>query len=218
MSALHKLMYQRILFCHTCHRSMFVGVNRRYLCHLVKHTGINKLMILLAVLGLISLSPASVSIMSTKKVSLASYISEEQYKQERIVQGILKRFLDIDSEEVSKLTKIIVRHALHKKLDPKLVASIIIVESRGNPLAISGAKAVGIMQIHVPSWCDVVDFTEKNPFDPEVNIEIGTTILVDYLRHNKDLESALLAYEGSHDPTQSEYASKVMAVYRTRVP
>jgi soluble lytic murein transglycosylase-like protein len=175
-------------------------------------------MILLAVLGLISLSPSSVSIMSTKKVSLASFITEEEYKQERIVRSILKRFLDIDSEEVSKLTKLIVRHALNKKLDPKLVASIIIVESRGNPLAISGAKAVGIMQIHVPSWCDVVDFTEKNPFDPEVNIEIGTTILVDYLRHNKDLESALLAYEGSHDPTQSEYASKVMAVYRTRVP
>ena len=218
MSALHKLMYQRIIFCHKCHLSMFVGVNRRYFYHLVKHTGINKLLILLAVLGLISLYPSSVSIMSTKQVSLASYVTEEEYKQERVVQSILKRFTDVEKEDVSKLTKTIVRHALDKKLDPKLVASVIVVESRGNPLAISEAKAVGLMQIHVPSWSDVVDFTERNPFDPEVNIEVGTTILAHYLRHNKDLESALLDYESSHDPTQSEYASKVMAIYHTRVP
>ncbi len=218
MSALHKLMYQRIIFCHKCHRSMFVGVNRRYLCHLIKHTGINKFLILVAVLGLISLSPSSISIMSTRKVSSASYVTEEEYKQERTVQSVLKRFADVDKEEVTNLAKIIVRQALNKKLDPKLVASVIVVESHGNPLAISGARAVGIMQIHVPSWSDVVDFTERNPFDPEVNIEIGTTILAHYLRHNKDLESALLAYEGSHDPTQSEYASKVMEVYHARVP
>jgi soluble lytic murein transglycosylase-like protein len=78
-------------------------------------------------------------------------------------------------------SKIIVRNALDKKLDPKLVASIIVVESNGNPLAISGRKSVGIMQIHLPTWSNVVDFTEKNPFDPEVNIEIGTDILANYL-------------------------------------
>ena len=91
MSALHKLMYQRILFCHKCHRSMFVGLNRRYLCHLLKHTAINKLLILLAVLGLISLYPSTISIMSAKKIGLASYVSEAEFKQERIVQAIRGR-------------------------------------------------------------------------------------------------------------------------------
>src|SRR2546422_2855027 len=101
MSALHKLMYQRIIFCRKCHRSMFVGVNRRYLCHLIKHTGINKFLILVAVLGLISLSPSSISIMSTRKVSSASYVTEEEYKQERTIQSVLKRFSDVDKEEVN---------------------------------------------------------------------------------------------------------------------
>ena len=62
-----------------------------------------------------------------------------------------------------------------------------------------------------------MDFTEKNPFDPEVNIEIGTGILASYLKRCKDLESALVAYEGSHDIAASEYLTKVMQIYRTRV-
>jgi soluble lytic murein transglycosylase-like protein len=214
MSALHKLMYQRILFCHKCHRSMFVGLNRRYFCHLIKHTAINKLLILLAVLGLISLYPSTISIMSAKKVGQASYVSDEEFRQEKIVQTTLKRFANVNGEEANRLSKMIVRHALDKKLDPKLVASIIVVESNGNPLAISGSKSVGIMQIHLPTWSNVVDFTEKNPFDPEVNIEIGTDILANYLKRTKDIESALVAYEGSHELADSEYLAKVMEVYR----
>ena len=72
------------------------------------------------------------------------------------------------------------------------------------------------MQVHVPTWGAVVDFTEKNPFDPEVNIDIGTTILADYLGRYKNIEYALAAYEGSQDPTQSEYSGKVMDVYHSR--
>jgi hypothetical protein len=103
MSALHKLMYQRILFCHKCHRSMFVGLNRRYFCHLMKHTAINKLLILLAVLGLISLYPSTISIMSAKKVGQASYVSDEEFRQEKIVQTTLKRFANVNGEEVNRL-------------------------------------------------------------------------------------------------------------------
>jgi hypothetical protein len=217
MSALQKLLYQQIIFCHKCHRSMFVGANRRYLYHLLKHTGVNRVLILLAVLCLISFYPSSISIMSAKKVGLADYVSEEEFNQERMVRAVLKRFSNIGTDEVSKLTKIIVRQALSKHLDPKLVAAIIVVESNGNPLAISGAKSVGIMQIHIPTWSNSVDFTENNPFDPEVNVDIGTTILADYLRRSKDLQSALLAYEGSHDITENEYPAKVMEVYRSKV-
>ncbi len=156
MSALHKLMYQRIIFCHKCHRSMFVGLNRRYCYHLIKHTAINKLLILMAVLCLISLYPSSISIMSAKKVGLADYVSEAEFRQERIVQTILKRFANVNTEDLGKLAKIIVRQALDKKLDPKLVAAIIVVESNGNPLAISGSKSVGIMQIHLPTWSSLI--------------------------------------------------------------
>ncbi len=218
MSAFRELLYKRIIFCPKCHRSMFVGLNKKYVAHLFRHTALNKILILIAVIGLIPLVPSTISIMSARKVGLANYISEEEFRQERVVQSMLKRALDLETEQVARLTKIIVRHSLNKKLDPKLVASIVVVESHGNPLAISGSKSVGIMQIHVPTWKDVVDFTEKNPFDPEVNIDVGTTILAQYLKQYKDLELALLAYEGSRDPSQSEYINKIMELYRSRTP
>lgn len=217
MSAIHKLLYQRIVFCHKCRRSMFVGLNTRYLIHLARHTAVNKLLIFCAVLFLISVAPSTISIMSAKRVGLANYISDEQYRQERIVQATLRRYSDIKREEINKLAKIIVRHAQDKKLDPKLVASIIVVESHGKSTAISEAKSVGLMQIHVPTWGSIVDFTEKNPFDPEVNIDLGTTILADYLKRYKDLNTALAAYEGTHDPSTSEYLAKVMEIYQAKI-
>jgi soluble lytic murein transglycosylase-like protein len=217
VSAIHKLLYQRIIFCPKCRRSMFVGLNTRYVVHLARHTMVNRLLIFLSVTVLISMVPSTISIMSAKKAGLANYISEEQYRQEKIVQATLRRHSNIKRAEIDKLSKIIVRHAQDKNLDPKLVASIIVVESSGKPPAISDAKAVGLMQIHVPTWRKVVDFTENNPFDPEVNIELGTAILADYLTRYKNLRTALAAYEGVQDPTQTEYPTKVMEVYRGRV-
>src|SRR5262245_53993352 len=214
MSAMHKLLYQRIIFCNKCRRSMFVGLNARYLIHLARHTVINRVLIFVAVLGLISFAPSTSSIMSGRKVGLANFVSEEQIKQEKIVQATLHKHSGMKPEQINRLTKIIVRHAQNKKLDPKLIASIIVVESRANPTAISETKSVGLMQIHVPTCGGVVDFTERNPFDPEVNIDVGTTILADYLKRYKDLDAALAAYEGTHDPETSEYLAKVMEVYR----
>ena len=171
---------------------MFVGLNSSYIFHLIRHTAVNKFLILLAVLALISIYPSTISIMSARKVGLADYISEEQYQQERKVKNLLKRHADVPDEDLPKLTTCIVRNAMSKKLDPRLVAAVMVVESRCNPTAISASKSVGLMQIHVPTWSSRIDFTEKNPFDPEVNIDIGTTILANYIGHSKDLESALL--------------------------
>src|SRR5262245_59224953 len=162
---MHKLLYQRIIFCNKCRRSMFVGLNARYLIHLARHTAVNRLLILLAVPGLISVAPSTISIMSGRKVGLANFISEEQLKQEKIVQATLNKHSAIKPEQINRLTKIIVRHAQNKKLDPKLIASIIVVESRGNPTAISEAKSVGLMQVHVPTWRGMVDFTKRKPID-----------------------------------------------------
>src|ERR1700741_3222189 len=107
MSALHKLMYRRIVFCEKCRRSMFVGPNRRYAYHLVKHAAINKLLILLAVLGIISFYPSSISIMSAKKMGSTNYVSETEFRQEKIVQATLRRFSSIGGEDLSRLTKMI---------------------------------------------------------------------------------------------------------------
>ncbi len=192
---------------------MFIGMNSRYLQHVFRHTIVNKLLILLAVPGLISLYPSSISIMSAKKVGLANYISEEEYKQEKIVKGVLRKALGEKEETINNLSKIVVRQAREKQLDPKLIAAIIVVESHGNPLAISGAKSIGLMQIHLPTWAEEMNFAEKNPFDPETNIAMGTSILAGYIKKYGDLKSALAAYEGSNSPDLSEYPNRILEIY-----
>ena len=70
---------------------MFVGLNARYVIHLARHTGVNRLLTFIAVLGLISFAPSTISIMSGRKVGLANFVSEEQFKQEKIVQTTLQK-------------------------------------------------------------------------------------------------------------------------------
>jgi soluble lytic murein transglycosylase-like protein len=79
-----------------------------------------------------------------------------------------------------RLAVSIVASARKFNLDPKLIASITIVESRGNPFAISGKSAVGIMQIHLPTWGQTADREGLNLFRIEDNIEFGSRILRDY--------------------------------------
>lgn len=81
----------------------------------------------------------------------------------------------------SRLAEAIVESAGKYDLNPKLIASIMIVESRGNPYAISGQDAVGIMQIHLPTWGDTADRENINLFKIEDNVDFGARILKDYV-------------------------------------
>lgn len=77
-------------------------------------------------------------------------------------------------------------------VDPKLIAAIIYVESRGNVMAVSRTGAKGLMQLTsaVNKKYDVGD-----PFDMEQNISGGTAYLAFLLRKfDGNLEHALAAY------------------------
>lgn len=77
-------------------------------------------------------------------------------------------------------------------VDPKLIAAIIYVESRGNVMAVSPRGAKGLMQLTsaVNEKYDVGD-----PFDVEQNISGGTAYLAYLLRKfDGNLEHALAAY------------------------
>ena len=216
MTTFKNLLQQKTIFCPKCSRSMFVGLNCRYISHTLKHTAINSIFVLLAVVFLISFYPSSISVMSAKKNAPKKYVTDEYRQQEKVVSQILLRFSSMERDQIRKITQIILKNSQNKNLDPKLIASIIVVESSGNSLAISAKKAVGIMQIHVPTWGRVVNFAERNPFDPEVNIDMGTTILADYLKRYQLLETALSAYEGSLG-LPSSYPAKVLAIYYSRL-
>jgi soluble lytic murein transglycosylase-like protein len=117
-----------------------------------------------------------------------------------------------------RVARAIVQSSQKYNIDPKLVASIVIVESRANPFAISNMNAVGIMQIHMPTWGTTADRENLNVFRVEDNIALGVRILKGYVaRHG--LWTGVMRYRGWLQTPESyqeadEYAQKVRRIYQ----
>lgn len=68
--------------------------------------------------------------------------------------------------------------AVNAGVDPKVVASVIAVESGCNPYAVSNRGALGLMQVQVKTWKDTFDFSnDVNLLNSRDNIRVGTSIL-----------------------------------------
>jgi len=89
----------------------------------------------------------------------------------------------------------ILRWAETYSLDPNLVATVIQIESCGDPGVVSPAGAQGLMQV-MPQHFDA----EQNPLDPETNVRRGMDILTEclYSPYNSsyDVGLAVACYNG----------------------
>jgi len=123
----------------------------------------------------------------------------------------------------SRLAESIVTSARKYDLNPRLIASVMIVESRGNPFAISGKDSIGIMQIHLPTWGRTVDREGINLLKIEDNVDFGARILKNYIRQF-GLWEGVKRYNGfvADDPISQqcaqEYVAKVQRVYEFQQP
>jgi soluble lytic murein transglycosylase-like protein len=82
--------------------------------------------------------------------------------------------------------------ALNHGVDADLIVSVITAESKFNPKAISRKNARGLMQL-LPETASRLGL--KNSFDPQENIEAGTTYLRELLdRYDNNLALTLAAY------------------------
>jgi len=119
------------------------------------------------------------------------------------------------------LASSIVNSAKKYELNPKLIASVIIIESRGNPVAISGRDAIGIMQIHLPTWGYIAQREGIDLLKIEDNVDFGARILKNYVGQFGVWEG-LKRYNGflAGDPTSEQsaeaYAEKVHRLYDLR--
>jgi hypothetical protein len=130
-------------------------------------------------------------------------------------------FLDrykVDETHRSRIAESVVSSSRKYDLDPRLVASIMIVESRANPFAISNSDSIGIMQIHLPTWGATADQEGINLFKIEDNIDFGVRILKDYV-HRFGLWEGVKRYKGWYpeNPQSAQaagdYLDKVQRVY-----
>ena len=87
---------------------------------------------------------------------------------------------------------LIARAAIRYDLDPALIRSVMQTESAFNPIAVSSAGAMGLMQL-MPELAE--EFGVTDPFDPEQNIMAGARYLRQLLRmHDGNVRLAVASY------------------------
>jgi soluble lytic murein transglycosylase len=97
--------------------------------------------------------------------------------------------------------RLITSHARTYDLDPALLAAVVYTESRFDPGAVSGAGAIGLMQL-LPETAKGIAirtggdrFVVSDLYDPELNLRYGSWYLRNLLRrYDGDVPVALAAY------------------------
>lgn len=92
----------------------------------------------------------------------------------------------------AEVDRLVARHARRHRLPPALLRAVIKTESDFNPVAVSRAGAIGLMQL-MPQTALMLNV--GNPFDPEQNVHGGAAHLRALLdRFEGNLTLALAAY------------------------
>ncbi len=145
-------------------------------------------------------------------IQAVSFEAAQVREQRAAVEFIARRYR-VAQDAVAGFVAAAYRAGAHYKVDPLLVLAVMAIESRYNPVAESSLGARGLMQImarfHLEKLMD--HGGEAALLDPEVNIQVGTQILREYLRQFGETETALQMYGGAFDEPGSQYALKVLA-------
>lgn len=96
------------------------------------------------------------------------------------------------------------QYAVDLGISPRILAALVFVESSCNPNAVSGRSSVGLTQINPKVW----KYSHATLKNPEKNLEIGATILANYI-HRYGLVEGLHAYNGFGNHINT-YAARVL--------
>jgi hypothetical protein len=97
----------------------------------------------------------------------------------------------------TRVARAILEETARTAMDPLLVLAVIQVESAFDPAAMSGAGAVGLMQLLLPTMREEVRRSRlgsADPLDPVANVRAGIRYLDRLLAAFDDVELALMAY------------------------
>ena len=220
---------QPIAFCNRC-RGMKIGWNRRYMSHCLSCrkwvSKSSKLLILAVFTCILALAFSAPGALVFSDQDAGHRLQQATLPAPLLVRidpaikemdSFLERY-KVDAGQRSRIARAIVNSSRKYNIDPRLVASVMIVESRANPFAISGADAIGMMQIHLPTWGQRAEKEGVNLFKIEDNIEFGARILRDYIRRF-GLWEGVKRYKGFNPESSisaenvSDYVAKVQGIY-----
>jgi hypothetical protein len=220
------------IFCNRC-RGLEVGWNRNYVRHSLTCGGgvsrsLKLLVLALATLLVVFLFPTYTMSPSASNASVPEAPPPREAPPGEVsavspdatvlaVDDLLGRHARVNPEQRLRIARAVVGSSRRHDVDPFLVTGILIAESSGNPVAISHRQAVGIMQIHVPTWGPTAEEEGLNLFLLEDNIDLGTRILRDYTRRY-GLWEGVMRYLGTSEPTSEAlaYVQRVQGVFTDR--
>lgn len=98
-------------------------------------------------------------------------------------------------------------------VDPKLILSVMAMESRFNPFAASPVGAQGLMQVMTRVHTDKFEDYGGNlaAFDPHSNLQVGAIILRDTIRRAGSIEGGLRLYVGAVTTSGQGYINRVLS-------
>ncbi len=152
-------------------------------------------------------------------ISLTNVPNDPRYR--RVVSALPRSRTVISAGE---LEPVIARHSRAHRLHPALIRAVIKTESDFDPLAVSRAGAIGLMQL-MPQTAVRLDV--RDSYNPDENIGGGTKYLRQLLdRFDGNLPLALAAYNAGEHAVERyqglppiaetrQYVKKVLRYYRT---
>lgn len=152
-------------------------------------------------------------------ISLTNVPNDPRYRR---VVSELPRSRSVISD--GELEPVIARHSRAHRLHPALIRAVIKTESDFDPLAVSRAGAIGLMQL-MPQTA--VRLEVRDSYNPDENIGGGTKYLRQLLdRFDGNLPLALAAYNAGEHAVERyqglppiaetrQYVKKVLRYYRT---
>jgi len=141
---------------------------------------------------------------------LVAPVMAHGHEIENLASVIAKRYR-VSLEATRPLVGAAYRAGSRSGVDPLLIVAIIAVESRFNPIAQSVGGAMGLMQVIPHYHADKFDAKGGSVLDPETNIQLGVTVLKDYIKRGGTEIAGLQLYNGSFGDPANGYATRVLA-------
>jgi hypothetical protein len=110
---------------------------------------------------------------------------------------------------------VVAQEALRARIDPRMVAATIVVESSCNQYAISSRGAVGYMQVMPRVWKNRYDIARRyNLFNDRDNLRVGATILSELVQ-TYGVWEGVRRYQGTGQDCRTcdaGYTTKILAL------
>jgi len=134
-------------------------------------------------------------------------------REQALVATYLSRRYRVAQEPLGQLVKAAFQTGRDVGLDPLLLLSVMAIESGFNPYAESGVGAQGLMQVMSKVHSDKFEYFggTDTALQPLANLQVGALVLKDCIARGGSLANGLRMYNGSTNPDDTAYGSKVMA-------